>query len=57
VWLLAPAADGRIWYWFSGRDDSPWYPSMRLFNQPSPGRWREVFDRVGEELAVFANDR
>jgi hypothetical protein len=54
VWLLAPAADGRIWYWFSGRDDSPWYPSMRLFTQHKPGSWREVFDRVAEELAAFA---
>jgi len=54
VWLLAPAANGRIWYWFSGRDDSPWYPSMRLFTQPSPGSWREVLDRIAKELAAFA---
>ena len=54
VWLLAPVAKGRIWYWFSGRVDSPWYPSMRLFTQPSPGDWRAVLERVAEELAVFA---
>ena len=53
VWLLAPAANGRIWYWFSGRSDSPWYPSMRIFTQQSPGAWREVLDRIAAELAAF----
>ena len=33
-----------------GRDDSPWYPSMRLFRQKTRGDWREVFDRIAEEL-------
>lgn len=57
VWLLAPLAKGRIWYWFSGRGDSPWYPSMRIFTQPSPDNWRAVLDQVAEELTGFANDR
>jgi hypothetical protein len=29
-----------------GRDDSPWYPTMRLFRQPRPGAWDEVIARV-----------
>lgn len=53
VWLLAPSAQGRIWYWFSGRSDSPWYPSMRLFTEHTPGSWREVLDDVARELSVF----
>lgn len=57
VWLLAPNAKGRIWYWFSGRSDSPWYPSMRVFTQTSPGSWREVLTRVEKELAAFAGNR
>jgi len=57
VWLLAPSAKGRIWYWFSGRSDSPWYPSMRVFTQTSPGSWREVLTRVEKELAAFAGNR
>ena len=46
--LLEHAAD---WRWMSGRDDSPWYPSLRLFRQPAAGDWttplRVVEDTVG----------
>lgn len=50
VWvLLAGSAD---WRWLSDRDDSPWYPTMRLFRQRKPGQWAEVFDRVAAELAA-----
>jgi tetratricopeptide (TPR) repeat protein len=54
VWLLAPLGNGRLWYWFSGRGDSPWYPSLRLFEQAEPGRWREAVDAVARELAALA---
>jgi tetratricopeptide (TPR) repeat protein len=30
------------WRWFTDRDDSPWYPTMRLFRQRTAGRWDEV---------------
>ena len=53
VWLLAPAAKGRNWYWFQGRRDSPWYPSMRVFDQLEPGSWRATLDAVARELATF----
>jgi tetratricopeptide (TPR) repeat protein len=44
VWVLLPyAAD---WRWIVNRDDSPWYPSMRLFRQPKPCDWEGAFDRV-----------
>ena len=49
VWLLLPFAPD--WRWFRDRDDSPWYPSMRLFRQPAPGDWDAVLTRVVEELA------
>jgi hypothetical protein len=38
------------WRWFLGRDDSPWYPSLRLFRQPATGDWDSVFDRMAGEL-------
>ena len=31
-----------------GRDDSPWYPSMRLFRQAEAGNWRGVFERIAQ---------
>ena len=45
VWTLLPfAAD---WRWMTGRDDSPWYPTMRLFRQPRFGAWDDVVRRGG----------
>lgn len=38
------------WRWFLGRDDSPWYPSLRLFRQSSTGDWDGVFDAMAREL-------
>jgi hypothetical protein len=44
TWLLLKHdAD---WRWMDGRDDSPWYPSMRLFRQRVPGDWRSVIEDV-----------
>ena len=48
VWnLLHADAD---WRWMEGRDDSPWYPTMRLFRQERPGEWEPVVARVAAEL-------
>lgn len=44
VWtILAYDADYR---WLIDRDDSPWYPSMRLFRQPKYGDWQGAFEQV-----------
>jgi hypothetical protein len=48
VWLLLP--EDADWRWQTGRTDSPWYPSMRLFRQPRPGDWDSV---VGAVLAAL----
>ncbi|MBL6945892.1 MAG: tetratricopeptide repeat protein [Rhodospirillales bacterium] len=51
VWTLLPfVAD---WRWMADREDSPWYPSMRLFRQQSPGDWAGVVERVKKELTAF----
>jgi hypothetical protein len=48
AWVLLPfAAD---WWWLRGRDDSPWYPSVRLFRQAKFGEWDGVIMRVAKEL-------
>ena len=41
------------WRWLLERDDSPWYPTMRLFRQTEIGDWAGVITRVGEALREF----
>jgi Tfp pilus assembly protein PilF len=48
VWLLLPYAPD--WRWLQAREDSPWYPSMRLFRQPKPGDWESVLQSVCASL-------
>jgi tetratricopeptide (TPR) repeat protein len=45
------------WRWLAGREDSPWYPSLRIFRQPRPGDWAPVVTRVAEALARMAPAR
>jgi len=52
VWVLLPYAPD--WRWLLGRDDSPWYPTVRLFRQARLDDWSGVVERVAEELARFA---
>jgi hypothetical protein len=48
TWLLLKhRAD---WRWMQDRSDSPWYPSMRLYRQPSLGDWAPVLDQVARDL-------
>jgi hypothetical protein len=52
TWTLLPAdAD---WRWMEHRDDSPWYPTMRLFRQQRPDDWSAVIERVRAALATIA---
>lgn len=44
VWLLLPYQCD--WRWMLRREDSPWYPTMRLFRQPRRGDWASVIERV-----------
>lgn len=45
--LLPHVAD---WRWLRDRDDSPWYPTLRLFRQETPGDWIGVMQRVRAEI-------
>ncbi|HIF60548.1 MAG TPA: hypothetical protein EYQ26_13810 [Rhodospirillales bacterium] len=48
VWVLLPFAPD--WRWLLERDDSPWYPTMRLFRQQERGNWTTVFNEVYQAL-------
>ena len=48
VWNLVSFASD--WRWLLDRDDSPWYPTMRIFRQPRLGDWQSVLHKVHSEL-------
>ncbi len=50
VWLLNRFASE--WRWMMGRDDSPWYPGMKIFRQQFPGDWEGVIRRIAQEPAI-----
>jgi len=52
VWVLIPFAPD--WRWLLERDDSPWYPSMRLFRQTVAGDWEGVMRAVALALREFS---
>jgi hypothetical protein len=52
VWTLVPYRCD--WRWMLRREDSPWYPSMRLFRQPQPRDWSSVVNQVRVELSALA---
>lgn len=49
VWLLNRF--DTCWRWLVGRDDSPWYPTLRQFRQPAPGDWATPVAQVAAALA------
>lgn len=55
VWtLLSTMADVR---WLLDREDSPWYPTMRLWRQQHIGQWSPVFSRIAAELKTLCDER
>jgi hypothetical protein len=55
VWVaLAAVVD---WRWLLGREDSPWYPTMRLFRQDRLGKWAPVFVRMAAALERLVAER
>ncbi len=54
VWTLLPFVPD--WRWQLERSDSPWYPGMRLFRQPSAGDWPAVIEQVAAELSTLIHD-
>jgi hypothetical protein len=55
VWGLIPYSPD--WRWMLHRQDSPWYPALRLFRQSQPCDWRTVIERVAVELEGRSSGR
>ncbi len=54
VWVLLPFAPD--WRWMQSGEETPWYSTMRLFRQASPGDWQGVFQQVWDSLLELVND-
>jgi len=48
VWVMLPHSPD--WRWMMDRDDCPWYPTMKLYRQPTPNQWSAVTARVAAAL-------
>jgi tetratricopeptide (TPR) repeat protein len=55
VWLALSVAND--WRWLIGREDTPWYPTMRLIRQKTRGDWIEVFARMAAELRMLVDKK
>ncbi len=51
VWVALPLVPD--WRWLLKREDSPWYPTLRLFRQTRANQWQDVFDRMATELGCW----
>jgi tetratricopeptide (TPR) repeat protein len=51
VWILLPFSPD--WRWMLNREDSPWYLTMRLFRQSTPGNWNTVIAHIEKELGIL----
>ena len=52
VWV--PLCYAPDWRWLLDRDDTPWYPAMRLFRQDRPGDWGGPIGRIADALRTGA---
>jgi hypothetical protein len=53
TWVLLPFSPD--WRWLLDRDDSPWYPSVKLYRQPRVGDWGSVLEKVKADIAQIRN--
>ncbi|MEO8099772.1 MAG: tetratricopeptide repeat protein [Acidobacteriota bacterium] len=54
VWMALPACND--WRWLLDRSDSPWYPTMKIFRQRTPGDWSEVIRTLESECRVLVSE-
>ena len=54
TWVMVPHGFARIWYWFKDKDDSPWYPRVRVRRQRKAQPWPDLIAAVTREVSSFA---
>ncbi len=54
VWMLSRIHG--CWRWFLDRDDTPWYPTMRIYRQRELTVWSDVIAKIAIDLAAFASE-
>jgi tetratricopeptide (TPR) repeat protein len=50
TWVMVPHGQARIWYWFRDRDESPWYPRVRVLRQRSGQGWPSLVKATAAEI-------
>ena len=55
VWMLDRFDP--CWRWFTGRTDSPWYPTVRIYRQSEPDDWDTIVSRVAADLVLRSEQR
>jgi tetratricopeptide (TPR) repeat protein len=50
TWVLVPAGQARLWYWFKDGDASPWYPRVRLHRHKTGQSWADVAQVVASDI-------
>ena len=48
VWLMMHTEGS--WHWMTGRSDSPWYPSVKIYRQQRPHEWDQLVPRIAADL-------
>ncbi len=54
TWVMVPHGHARIWYWFRDRDQSPWYPRVKVRRQRRGQFWADLIADVAKEVSAFA---
>ena len=55
-WTFIPSRAGRMWFWGTRGEKSPWYPSMKLYRQELSADWKPSIERMAADLETFVRD-
>ena len=50
TWVLVPTGRARLWYWFLGGQQCPWYQNLKLYRRAPTGDWCDVMEKAAHDL-------